>query len=49
MGSTDKRIVDQLLAKGFAVKAGIRDVDKARSTLSNDNPALQIASSVAKP
>lgn len=41
-GSTGKRIVDQLLAKGFAVKAGVRDVDKARSTLSNDNPALQI-------
>lgn len=43
-GSTGKRIVDQLLAKGFQVKAGVRDVDKAKTTLSHDNPALQIVS-----
>ncbi|KAE7996221.1 hypothetical protein FH972_000960 [Carpinus fangiana] len=41
-GSTGKRIVEQLLAKGFQVKAGVRDVDKAKTTLSHDNPALQI-------
>lgn len=43
-GSTGKRIVDQLLAKGFAVKAGVRDVDKAKSTFSTsgNNPALKI-------
>lgn len=43
-GSTGKRIVEQLLAKGFQVKAGVRDVDKAKTTLSHDNPALQIVS-----
>ncbi|KAL5771991.1 hypothetical protein ACOSQ2_011915 [Xanthoceras sorbifolium] len=42
-GSTGKRIVEQLLlAKGFAVKAGVRDLDKARTTLSKGNPDLQI-------
>ncbi|GAV66454.1 NAD_binding_10 domain-containing protein [Cephalotus follicularis] len=41
-GSTGKRIVEQLLAKGFAVKAGVLDFDKAKTTLSKDNPALQI-------
>jgi len=41
-GSTGKRIVEQLLAKGFAVKAGVRDVDKAKTTLSSANPSLQI-------
>ncbi|XP_041025952.1 uncharacterized protein At2g34460, chloroplastic isoform X1 [Juglans microcarpa x Juglans regia] len=41
-GSTGKRIVEQLLAKGFQVKAGVRDLDKAKNTLSHDNPALQI-------
>ncbi|XP_020232984.1 uncharacterized protein At2g34460, chloroplastic [Cajanus cajan] len=41
-GSTGKRIVEQLLAKGFAVKAGVRDVDKARTTLSSADPSLQI-------
>ncbi|XP_044496744.1 uncharacterized protein At2g34460, chloroplastic isoform X2 [Mangifera indica] len=41
-GSTGKRIVEQLLAKGFDVKAGVRDLDKAKTTLSKDNPALQI-------
>lgn len=43
-GSTGKRIVEQLLAKGFDVKAGVRDLDKAKTTLSKDNPALQIVS-----
>ncbi|XP_057416289.1 uncharacterized protein At2g34460, chloroplastic [Lotus japonicus] len=41
-GSTGKRIVEQLLAKGFAVKAGVRDLDKGRSALSSTNPSLQI-------
>ncbi|XP_027346866.1 uncharacterized protein At2g34460, chloroplastic isoform X2 [Abrus precatorius] len=41
-GSTGKRIVEQLLAKGFAVKAGVRDLDKAKTTLSSANPSLQI-------
>ncbi|OMO66610.1 Disease resistance protein [Corchorus capsularis] len=41
-GSTGKRVVEQLLAKGFAVKAGVRDLDKAQTLLSKDNPALQI-------
>ncbi|KAM7256280.1 hypothetical protein ACFE04_012021 [Oxalis oulophora] len=43
-GSTGKRIVQQLLAKGFAVKAAVRDLDKAKSTFSSDdidNPHLQ--------
>ncbi|KAF7803185.1 NAD-dependent epimerase/dehydratase family protein [Senna tora] len=39
-GSTGKRIVEQLLAKGFAVKAGVRDIEKAKATLSQGNPAL---------
>ncbi|TXG48111.1 hypothetical protein EZV62_027405 [Acer yangbiense] len=43
-GSTGKRIVEQLLAKGFAVKAGVRDLDKARTALLNDNPHLHIDS-----
>lgn len=44
-GSTGKRIVQQLLAKGFAVKAGVRDLDKARTTFSsNNNPSLQFVS-----
>ncbi|XP_007025110.2 PREDICTED: uncharacterized protein At2g34460, chloroplastic isoform X1 [Theobroma cacao] len=41
-GSTGKRVVEQLLAKGFAVKAGVRDLDKAKNLLSKDNPALQV-------
>ncbi|KAJ7968910.1 NAD(P)-binding Rossmann-fold superfamily protein [Quillaja saponaria] len=41
-GSTGKRIVEQLLAKGFAVKAGVRDLEKAKTSFSHDNPALQI-------
>lgn len=44
-GSTGKRVVEQLLAKGFAVKAGVRDLDKAKNLLSKDNPALQVVSS----
>lgn len=45
-GSTGKRIVEQLLAKGFAVKAGVLDIDKAKSILSGPNPDLQIVSIV---
>ncbi|XP_048318440.1 uncharacterized protein At2g34460, chloroplastic isoform X4 [Ziziphus jujuba] len=41
-GSTGKKIVEQLLAKGYSVKAGVRDINKAKTTLSNGNPALQI-------
>lgn len=41
-GNTGKRIVEQLLAKGFAVKAGVRDLDKAKSTFPVGNPSLQI-------
>ncbi|XP_059289214.1 uncharacterized protein At2g34460, chloroplastic-like [Lycium ferocissimum] len=41
-GNTGKRIVEQLLAKGFAVKAGVLDIDKAKSTLPGQNPDLQI-------
>ncbi|XP_073037580.1 uncharacterized protein At2g34460, chloroplastic-like isoform X2 [Primulina eburnea] len=41
-GSTGKRIVEQLLAKGFSVKAGVRDVEKAKSTLPGNNTDLQI-------
>ncbi|KAL6991430.1 hypothetical protein U1Q18_009542 [Sarracenia purpurea var. burkii] len=40
-GSTGKRIVQQLLAKGFAVKAGVRDVDKAKTSFSDGNPDIQ--------
>lgn len=40
-GSTGKRIVEQLLAKGFTVKAGVRNLDKAKTTFSGNNPALQ--------
>lgn len=44
-GSTGRRIVEQLLANGFAVKAGVRDLDKANTSLSRgNNPALQIVS-----
>ncbi|KAF6156123.1 hypothetical protein GIB67_024093 [Kingdonia uniflora] len=39
-GNTGKRVVDQLLAKGFAVKAGVRDVRKAKASFA-DNPSLQ--------
>ncbi|XP_019189210.1 PREDICTED: uncharacterized protein At2g34460, chloroplastic [Ipomoea nil] len=41
-GNTGKRIVEQLLTKGFAVKAGVRDVDKAKTSLPGGNPHLQI-------
>ncbi|XP_050232463.1 uncharacterized protein At2g34460, chloroplastic [Mercurialis annua] len=40
-GSTGKRIVEQLLAKGFEVKAGVRDLEKAKAGFSKDNPSLQ--------
>ncbi|CAL5412471.1 unnamed protein product [Camellia sinensis] len=40
-GNTGKRIVQQILAKGFAVKAGVRDVDKAKTSFSDGNPDLQ--------
>lgn len=43
-GNTGKRIVEQLLARGFFVKAGVRDPEKAKSAFSS-NPALQIVSS----
>lgn len=43
-GSTGKRIVEQLLAKGFAVKAGVRDLEKAKSTFPGNNPDLQFVS-----
>ncbi|KAB5534294.1 hypothetical protein DKX38_017380 [Salix brachista] len=41
-GSTGKSIVEQLLAKGFEVKAGVRDLAKARATFSKHGPSLQI-------
>ncbi|XP_010509747.1 PREDICTED: uncharacterized protein At2g34460, chloroplastic [Camelina sativa] len=40
-GNTGKRIVEQLLSRGFAVKAGVRDVEKAKSSFKED-PSLQI-------
>ncbi|XP_031391714.1 uncharacterized protein At2g34460, chloroplastic-like [Punica granatum] len=40
-GSTEKKIVDQLLARGFAVKAGVNDLKEAKSAFSLDNPSLQ--------
>ncbi|KAG9447985.1 hypothetical protein H6P81_014113 [Aristolochia fimbriata] len=40
-GATGKRIVEQLLAKGFQVRAGVRDTEKAKTTLSDD-PNIQI-------
>lgn len=45
-GNTGKRIVEQLLAKGFAVKAGVRDLDKAKTSFPGNNPDLQIVSLV---
>ncbi|PIA41542.1 hypothetical protein AQUCO_02200164v1 [Aquilegia coerulea] len=39
-GATGKRVVDQLLAKGFEVKAGVRNIEKAKNTFSN-NPSLE--------
>ncbi|CAN7061812.1 unnamed protein product [Brassica rapa subsp. trilocularis] len=38
-GQTGKRIVEQLLSRGFAVKAGVRDVDKAKTSFRQD-PSL---------
>lgn len=43
-GKTGKRIVEQLLAKGFAVKAGVRDAEKAKAMFKNQNQDLQIVS-----
>ncbi|XP_071720319.1 uncharacterized protein At2g34460, chloroplastic [Rutidosis leptorrhynchoides] len=40
-GKTGKRIVEQLLAKGFAVKAGVRDAEKAKSIFPNQDQDLQ--------
>nr|XP_043611300.1 uncharacterized protein At2g34460, chloroplastic isoform X1 [Erigeron canadensis] len=40
-GKTGKRIVEQLLAKGFAVKAGMRDADKAKTIFANQTEDLQ--------
>ncbi|EOA29279.1 hypothetical protein CARUB_v10025554mg [Capsella rubella] len=40
-GNTGKRIVEQLLSRGFAVKAGVRDVEKAKTSF-KDNPSLEI-------
>ncbi|XP_077228834.1 NAD(P)-binding Rossmann-fold superfamily protein [Tasmannia lanceolata] len=36
-GNTGKRIVEQLLAKGFAVRAGVLDLEKAKTNLSKDS------------
>ncbi|KAJ0962643.1 hypothetical protein J5N97_027765 [Dioscorea zingiberensis] len=36
-GRTGKKIVEQLLAKGFAVRAGALDLEKARSSLPQDS------------
>ncbi|ONK81654.1 uncharacterized protein A4U43_C01F31520 [Asparagus officinalis] len=35
-GRTGKKIVEQLLSKGYAVRAGAIDLDKARSNLPKD-------------
>lgn len=43
-GSTGKRIVEQLLAKGFSVKAGVRDIEKARLGFSSTSQDLQFVS-----
>lgn len=43
-GSTGKRIVEQLLAKGFSVKAGVRDIEKARLGFSSNIQDLQFVS-----
>ncbi|XP_031474687.1 uncharacterized protein At2g34460, chloroplastic [Nymphaea colorata] len=34
-GNSGKRIVDQLAARGFAVRAGVRDVERGRNAFSN--------------
>ncbi|KAF9672551.1 hypothetical protein SADUNF_Sadunf11G0054000 [Salix dunnii] len=41
-GRTGKSIVEQLLAKGFEVRAGVRDLAKARATFSKHGPSLQM-------
>ncbi|KAE8704515.1 Mini-chromosome maintenance protein MCM3 isoform 1 [Hibiscus syriacus] len=41
-GNTGKRVVEQLLSKGFSVKAGVRDLEKAKTSLSTDKSSLQI-------
>lgn len=43
-GQTGKRIVEQLLSRGFAVKAGVRDVDKAKTSFRQD-PSLHFVMS----
>ncbi|XP_010540559.1 PREDICTED: uncharacterized protein At2g34460, chloroplastic isoform X1 [Tarenaya hassleriana] len=40
-GKTGQRIVEQLLSRGFHVKAGVRDVEKAKTSF-KDDPSLQI-------
>ncbi|VFR03055.1 unnamed protein product [Cuscuta campestris] len=40
-GNTGRRIVEQLLTKGFSVRAGVRDVEKAKTGLPLGNPNLQ--------
>lgn len=42
-GKTGKRIVEQLLSKGFEVRAGALDIERARSSLPQD-PNVQIVS-----
>lgn len=46
-GGTGKRIVEQLLARGFAVKAGVRDIDKAKASFAANNQYLEFVSSTA--
>ncbi|KAK9153280.1 hypothetical protein Sjap_000760 [Stephania japonica] len=40
-GGTGRRVVEKLLESGFAVKAGVRDVEKARASF-DENPCLEI-------
>lgn len=44
-GKTGKRIVEQLLSKSFGVRAGARDLEKARSSLPQ-HPNLQIVCNI---
>lgn len=41
-GNTGKRIVTQLLSKGFNVRAGVRDVDSAKNTFPTDDNNIQL-------
>ncbi|KAM1427653.1 hypothetical protein ACFX1T_019739 [Malus domestica] len=41
-GNTGKRIIEQLLAKGFSFKTRVRNLEKAKASLPSDNLALQI-------